>query len=171
MRLLAIDPGTTHSGLVTYDGTRVTHANSDMHNDAVLECVLEHDYDHLAVEMVASYGMPVGRETFQTVLWIGRFIQASPVPHTLVYRKSAGSIPGIVWSLCKDAKAKDANIRRALLDRFPATGGGATPQVGTKKQPGPLYGVSRHAWSALAVAVTWFEHHPLANGAQHELNE
>lgn len=42
----------------------------------------------------------------------------------------------------------------ALLDLFPRTGGGATPQIGTKAKPGPLYGVSSHAWAALGVAVT-----------------
>jgi len=62
--------------------------------------------------------------------------------------------------LCKNNRAKDANIRQALLDRFPATGGGKAPQIGTKKQPGPLYGVTSHLWSALAVAVTWADTQP-----------
>ena len=57
--------------------------------------------------------------------------------------------------LCKDSRAKDANIRQALLDRFPATGGGKTPQIGTKAQPGPLYGIKSHLWAALGVAVTF----------------
>jgi hypothetical protein len=56
--------------------------------------------------------------------------------------------------LCGTNKAKDANVRQALLDMFPRTGGGAVPQVGTKKEPGPLYGISTHAWPALGVAIT-----------------
>jgi len=32
-------------------------------------------------------------------------------------------------------------------------GGTRDAAVGTKKTPGPLYGVSGHAWQALAVAV------------------
>jgi hypothetical protein len=56
--------------------------------------------------------------------------------------------------LCNSSKAKDSNVRQALLDLFPRSGGGATPQIGTKSQPGPLYGVSTHAWPALGVAVT-----------------
>lgn len=104
----------------------------------------------LAVEMIASYGMPVGREVFETCLWIGRFMQAwhSPEAVRLVYRRD------VKLHLCGTAKAKDSNVRQALLDLFPRTGGGATPQVGTKAKPGPLYGVSTHAWPALGVAIT-----------------
>jgi hypothetical protein len=51
----------------------------------------------------------------------------------------------------------DAEIRRRLIERFPATGGGSIPQIGTKAQPGPLYGVSGHCWQALSVVVTGLE--------------
>ena len=56
--------------------------------------------------------------------------------------------------LCQNASANDANIRRAILDLFPRTGGGKTPQSGTKSQPGPLYGVTNHVVAALGVALT-----------------
>jgi len=104
----------------------------------------------LAIEMIASYGMAVGREVFETCVWIGRFQQAWHTPDgvKLVYRRD------VKMQLCGSPKAKDANIRQALLDMFPATGGGKTPQIGTKAQPGPLYGITSHAWAALAVAVT-----------------
>lgn len=105
--------------------------------------------DMLAIEMVASYGMAVGREVFETVRWIGRFQQAwsNPEAVRLVYRKD------VKLHLCGSSRAKDPNVRAAILDLFPATGGGATPQVGTKGKPGPLYGVSTHAWPALGVAI------------------
>lgn len=104
----------------------------------------------LAIEMIASYGMPVGREVFETCLWIGRFVQAwhSPEDVELIYRKD------VKMHLCGTPRAKDQNVRQALIDLFPATGGGKTPQIGTVKQPGPLYGVSTHAWPALGVAIT-----------------
>jgi hypothetical protein len=47
--------------------------------------------------------------------------------------------------LCRSTKAKDANVRQALIDRFGAPG--------TKKAPGVLFGVTSHCWAALAVAV------------------
>lgn len=147
--ILAIDPGTTESGWCLYDGKRVVECGV-MTNELMLTGIAGKSWkaELMAVEMIASYGMPVGREVFETCVWIGRFIQAWGGVHRLVYRKD------VKLHLCGTSKAKDANIRQALIDMFPATGGGKTPQVGTKAQPGPLYGVSSHAWPALAVAVT-----------------
>lgn len=152
MRLLAIDPGTEQSGYCVFDGDTVT-ASGVMPNTEMLAYVQRGHFEinahKLAIEMIASYGMPVGREVFETCLWIGRFVQAwhNPDAVQLIYRRD------VKTHLCGTAKAKDANIRQALLDRFPRTGGGKTPQVGTKAAPGPLYGVSTHAWAALAVAM------------------
>jgi hypothetical protein len=148
MLTLAIDPGTDKSGwCVLLDG-RVLESGVDQNFDMLLR-VMRFE-GRMAIEMIASYGMAVGREVFETCVWIGRFVQASPNPGAvrLVYRRD------VKLHLCGTAKAKDPNIRQALLDMFPRTGGGKTPQVGTKSQPGPLYGVSSHAWAALAVAVT-----------------
>ncbi len=147
--ILAIDPGTDISGWCLFDGTRVRDSGVADNYD-LLRWVTESRAQTLAIEMVASYGMPVGRETFETVRWIGRFQQAWAHPEEvkLVYRKD------VKLYLCGSLKARDANIRQAILDRFARTGGGKTPQIGTKSKPGPLYGVSSHAWSALAVAVT-----------------
>ncbi len=105
--------------------------------------------EHCAIEMIASYGMPVGKETFETCLWIGRFIGAWEGIHgkepALLCRKD------IKMHLCGTMKAKDGNIRQALLDRW-------GPQ-GTKKAPGPTYGISSHTWAALAVATTFMDKH------------
>jgi hypothetical protein len=148
--ILALDPGPEQTGWVLYDGERV-HSSAVEPNAAMLERV-EHWQSGatLAIEMIASYGMPVGREVFETCVWIGRFMQAwrDPADVRLVYRQD------VKLHLCGSPRAKDSNVRQALLDLFPRTGGGATPQIGTKKQPGPLYGVSSHAWPALGVAVT-----------------
>ena len=92
--------------------------------------------------MIASYGMAVGREVFETCVWIGRFKQAFRAPEMvrLVYRKD------VKMHICGTPRAKDANIRQALIDIL-------GPQ-GSKKAPGPTYGVASHAWAALGVAVT-----------------
>jgi hypothetical protein len=76
---------------------------------------------------------------FETCVWIGRFTEVARVEPTLCYRKD------IKLFLCGTMRAKDANIRQALLDLI-------GPQ-GTKAQPGPTYGIKSHSWAALAVAV------------------
>lgn len=157
MNILSIDPGTDKSGWCSYHPELGILGCGVKPNDIMLMEVRYSCADVLAIEMVASYGMPVGREVFETVRWTGRFQQAWARPDDvmLVYRRD------VKLHLCNSSKAKDANIRQALLDMFPRTGGGKTPQVGTKAKPGPLYGVSSHAWSALALAIT--AHHQITN--------
>ena len=147
--IIGIDPGMEKSGVVFLDDGEVTFAAVEDNDEIITILKQQNDHD-MAIEMVACYGMPVGRTTFETVLWIGRFIQAHGAEMSCkVYRKD------VKLFLCNSMRAKDAHVRQALLDRFPATGGGKTPQVGTKKEPGPLYDVKSHAWSALAVAITF----------------
>lgn len=152
MRILAIDPGPVKSGFVLFNGQQVLKSGC-LENEKVLPLINEMDLgDMVAIEMIASYGMAVGKEVFETCVWIGRFMQFSieyfKTGTTLVYRKD------VKMFLCGTTKAKDANVRQALIDMFEPIGGGKTPQIGTKSQPGPLYGVSSHAWPALGVAVT-----------------
>jgi hypothetical protein len=94
----------------------------------------------IAIEMIASYGMAVGADVFQTCVEIGRFVEVAEGNVSLVFRRD------VKMHLCGSARAKDANIRQAMLDRL--------GPVGTKKAPGPLYGVKSHIWAALAVAIT-----------------
>jgi hypothetical protein len=148
MTILAIDPGTDKSGWVILEGGRVSSSDVSP-NAGVLELVSLWK-EGIAIEMIAGMGMAVGQTTFDTCVWIGRFQQAYFRPNAVcfIYRRD------VKLHICGNAQAKDANIRQALIDMFPRTGGGATPQIGTKKKPGPLYGVSSHMWSALAVAIT-----------------
>jgi hypothetical protein len=147
--ILAIDPGTVISGWCVLGAAGVV-ASGVADNGDLLVMVQQSSADRLAIEMIASYGMPVGREVFETCVWIGRYLQAWAGPEAveLVYRKD------VKMHLCGTPRAKDPNVRQALLDMFPATGGGKTPQIGIQSKPGPLFGVVSHAWAALAVAVT-----------------
>lgn len=147
--LLAIDPGTTHSGYVVIDAGGVK-LSGVAENGEMFELIAAHG-SNIAIEMIASYGMAVGREVFETCLWIGRFMQAAGQDRVrLVYRKD------VKLHLCGSPRAKDANIRQALIDRW----GGKAEAVGNVKKPGPLYGVKSHAWAALGVAVTAMETKP-----------
>lgn len=149
MRVLAIDPGPKESGFVIYDSETNSVMDSAVMETGHMPRLVGYvgkkpsmPAQVVAIEMIASYGMAVGKDVFETCVWIGRMIQAAAVPDDviLVYRKD------VKMCLCGSPKAKDANIRQALIDRV-------GPQ-GTKKNPGPTYGVKSHAWAALAVAVT-----------------
>jgi len=155
--IYAIDPGQFKSAFVVWDGATVRDSGWTengfvrQHVQDFLAMGIYHEREHdfpprrLAIEMVACYGMAVGAEVFQTCVQIGRFREAAG-RHTgdeniqLVVRKD------VKMHLCQSMRAKDGNIRQALLDRF--------GPVGTKKTPGPLFGVKSHVWAALAVAVT-----------------
>ena len=114
----AIDPGTTQSALVALDGTQPWRREI-LDNDAMVELLEQRirgvpGGTLLAVEMIASYGMAVGKTVFETCVWIGRFVQAwQPGDVRFVYRREVKSL------LCGSMRAKDANIRQALIDRYP----------------------------------------------------
>lgn len=138
--ILSIDPGTTQSGFVRFDGRRV-HSAGVLLNDAILRMVQASDDDVLAIEKIEAMGMAVGAEVFETVHWSGRLLQAwrEPAKVRRITRRA------VKLGLCGSMRAKDPNIRQALIDMLGAPG--------TKAKPGPTYGVSSHAWAALAVAV------------------
>tara|TARA_R110000782_G_scaffold270328_1_gene370371 strand:+ start:2399 stop:2917 length:519 start_codon:yes stop_codon:yes gene_type:complete len=147
--LLAIDPGTTESGWALFgaDGSLWDHGISA--NYRLYHEIPDEPYFRVAIEMIASYGMPVGKEVFETCVWIGRFVEFFVERHCRkVYRRQ------VKVELCGSPRAKDSNIRQAILDRYPPTGGGKTPQIGTKAQPGPLYGVKSHIFAAIGVGLT-----------------
>ena len=166
--VIGIDPGTTRSALAVLEPGEAGPSYHDIvaNEDMILSLkaiqkamAVKYPFGppvHVGVEMIASYGMPVGEEVFATVLWTGHFITkfpklAAPTYIRKVYRRN------VKMHLCGNNAAKDSNVRQALLDRFPRTGGGKTPQIGTKADPGPLYGFKKDEWAALGVALTTLE--------------
>jgi len=157
MRVLAIDPGNTMSAwCVVSNGVPIMF--DKVPNASVLRMLRTvwlpgagsdaSIPDLLAVEGIASYGMAVGKEVFDTCRWIGRFEEAwdqSGRAFSLIYRKDVKQFH------CGTTRANDANIRAALIDRF---GPGREKAVGTKRAQGQLYGIKGDEWSALAVALT-----------------
>lgn len=149
--ILALDPGPTQTGFALLDGTRVLQAGIEP-NDRMRTIVRGHGVqlirrpEVLAIEKIEAMGMAVGAETFETVHWCGRFYEGWP--GTKVLRITRRQVK---LHLCGNMRAKDPNIRQALIDLLGAPG--------TKKAPGPTFGVTSHAWAALAVAVV----------AQHEM--
>lgn len=162
MIVLAIDPGNVQSAWVAYDMQRnIILGKAIVPNEDLVaqlrDGVMHIDGDMvtptiLAVEMIKSYGMPMGDTCLMTCVWIGRFIEAWSYDFELLPRKT------IVTHICGSANAGDSNVRQGLINRFSGTrpiGGGKTPEIGTKRKPGPLYGFSRDMWAALAVALCY----------------
>lgn len=152
--IFAIDPGNEKSAYALLDESLKPVEFGILDNDEMIEkvyslpldtkhSILEQSNCDFVIEMVASYGMAVGKEVFETVYWIGRFYEAG------VWFRSRNRIYRMEEkiNLCHDSRAKDSNVRQALIDRFGA--------VGTKKSPGWFYGVSKDVWAAIAVGVTY----------------
>ena len=156
MKILAIDPGTERSALLIYDSINKSVSEHGIRgNETTLELIIGGTLPQpfvCAIEMIGSYGMRVGKSVFETCVWIGRFIQAVDnkylIGTELIYRRD------VKMHLCGSTRAKDSNVRQAIMDKY-----GSTRQeaIGTKKAQGPLYGISKDMWAALGVAITYAE--------------
>lgn len=159
--ILAIDPGNIESGYVfTKDNLEVIEKGKIKNDDLLKKLEWFKFYDsvnktQVAIEMIASYGMPVGVEVFETCVWIGRFQQelinmgCNLEEIKYIYRKDEKI------NLCQSMKANDTTIKQALVDRFAP--GQKNYGKGTKKEPGWFYGFAKDIWAAYAVAVTYHD--------------
>lgn len=149
MNILAIDPGPSQSAFVLWTGRVSEQGHVD--NGELLRRIIAREFggpDVLTViEQIAAMGMAVGASVFETVFWSGRFAQAAGRFERLPRVK-------VKHYLCGTHRAKDANVRQALIDKF-----GGPAAIGRKAAKGPLYGISSHRWAALALAITWSEQH------------
>ena len=152
MRILAIDPGNVDTGYAILQLPEFQLLEfGKTSNEALLgRFKAPLNVDAIAIEMVASYGMAVGKEVFETCVWIGRFTQALLGQNIhYVYRREEK------LALCHDSKARDSNIRQALIDRYAKHD--FKNGKGVKANPDVFYGVSKDVWQAIAVGVTHYE--------------
>lgn len=156
MNILAIDPGNIVSGWCVVDSDSKKPIEFGVSENKWLLFFISFESmavpDGIVIERVASYGMPVGKEVFETCEWIGRFAQHAEhygIHVDYLYRREEK------LHICHDSKAKDANIRRALIDRFATHD--MTNGKGTKKDPDWFYGFRQDVWAAYAIAITYIE--------------
>lgn len=150
MKILSIDPGNEFSGYCIIDSETYKPLEfGKIENNELLEIIKTKQYDNSAIEMIASYGMSVGKSVFDTCVWIGRFIQALNVPYKYIYRRDEK------MEICGSMRAKDTNIRHALIDRFAKHD--FNSGKGTKANPDWFYGFKADVWSAYAIAVTYID--------------
>ena len=181
----AIDPGSTESGWVQFqlDPTHpsgigvLSFGKMENRNlrSKLRKWLAEGDTAGcMAIEMVQAQGMREKNEIFETCVQIGRILQTWVAGDwSYVFRKA------VKLHLCgTTVKINDSDIRRVLLDLW----GGETKALGGKRckrchghavtgkqkqpcqlcdatgyaiKPGPLHGMSKDMYAALAVAVTW----------------
>ena len=145
MKIFAIDPGPVESAFVIWDGSTILDKGK-VPSERILPLLGIHERDcHIVCEMVACMGMPVGAEVFETVIWIGRYLEKLQGNMERIKRGE------VKMHLCHSMRAKDSNIRQALIDRFGAPGKTASPGV--------TFGLSGDMWAAFAVAVTAYDKH------------
>lgn len=177
--ILAIDPGSVESAYLLLDCPRLTPIGfGKVDNSELLKRIgiIKLTYSPVfVIEMIQSFGMAVGAEVFMTAFWAGQFCKEWNGAYEFIYRGEEKI------ALCHSARAKDPNIRAALIDLW----GGQEKAIGNKKcpickgkgkhrtkwrciedccrckgtgylvPPGPLCSISNDVWSALAVAVTY----------------
>lgn len=160
--LLAIDPGDVQSAFCFVDidtykplyfakeenTVAMNHFINYIHgsNTAIS------NVEHAAIEMIASYGMAVGKSVFETCRQIGRFaerLELLGVKVDYIYRKDEK------LCICGQMSAKDSNIRQALIDRFAKFD--FKQGKGSIKNPDWFYGFKADVWQAYCVGVTWLD--------------
>jgi hypothetical protein len=125
------------SAFVVWDGKRILEMGK-VENSALLG--KPPVVSAVAIESIKGYGMTVGAEVFETCRWEGKFeLFFDTLSPIRVARRDVKD------HICMNAKAKDKDVIEALTDRI--------GPKGTKKDPGPTFGVAADIWAALAVAV------------------
>lgn len=156
--ILAFDPGNEYTAYCLIDNDRRPIEHGKVKNEEALEYIYKfytshiQELDAVIIEMVASYGMAVGASVFQTCVMIGRLTEAAKsvgIPVDYIYRMEEKT------TICHDSKAKDSNIRQALIDRFAQHD--KKNGKGTKKDPDWFYGFAKDEWAAYAVGTTWLD--------------
>lgn len=146
-KVIGIDPGTKKSGVACYDEAtrRVLWSDGELPNERVLDFIKlnaanpEYEFALERIEALYGRGGVVGMETVKTIQFCGVIIGRC-YPRTVRCLSPAE----VRQAVCGTAKSSDSGVTQALIDKV--------GPKGTKKNPGPTFGVSKHAWRGLAVA-------------------
>lgn len=176
MNLIAIDPGNTHSAVCVLDKESQPTYAAIVVNDKLFDYLHNVSIDsELSCEMIASYGMGVGKSVFDTCLCIGRILEiCEHNPHIVkVYLITRVQVK---MEISYNPRANDTAIRQALIDLYGgkevAMGAVKCPKCkgkgwvgrgrptceacggeGWETPPGPLHGFASDMWAALGVGI------------------
>ena len=157
--LLAIDPGDVQSAFVfmDMDTYKPLYFAKEKNEECMADMIHysvdpQHNVTHCAIEMLQSYGMSVGKTFLFTATWVGRFherLLSYIETVEYIYRRDEK------LCLCGQMRAKDSNIRQALIDRFAKFD--FKNGRGTKDNPDWFYGFKADIWAAAAVGTTYID--------------
>ena len=148
MWILAIDPGTTESAYVLYDG--LPREYGKVKNEVLNEMIAGFDVEEMAIEHVRGYGKRVGNELFDTCEWTGRFIETfirdngGPV-HRLARKRVAGACASAL-----DGTPEGYGVSATIVND-------SIVRTWMVQQFGEPDGLTKDMWQALALAVTFAE--------------
>jgi hypothetical protein len=164
LRILGIDPGDVQSAyaLLEHKTMKVITKGIESNHEMLLgfmgdpETFFNEQYDVILIEYPAPRGQPMFTQLVDTIYWIGRFDQACQMSMKRIDRKD------VKMTLCGTTRAGDPNISAAIKSIFSEhhheyvkNNKGRQPIIGTAGAEGPLYGVKKDIWAALAVCMTY----------------
>ena len=156
--VIGVDPGPLASGLIVYEVPeegavgRVLHTEKQASLDTVRFALdawrrrAAQSGTPCSVAVERTQAGPPSTAVVRTTEVVGRLWEACTARSMdchLYYRRQVLQALG-----CARHGNKDSHVRNALIEIH---GGSRQVAIGKKADPGPLYGVSSHAWQALGV--------------------
>lgn len=157
-RVLGIDPANVESAYCVLDRETQRPLAHEKLNNVEFEGKLmrgEIQFDEAAIEIVSSYGLVAGKDTFQTCMEIGRLsaiIESLGVKVYGCYRRD------VKLHLTGTASSKDVNVRAALIEMYARHD--FKNGKGTKDNPDWWYKFRADEWAAAALAVCFIQRGP-----------
>ena len=159
--ILALDPGTVESGWVLWDLAEMRVIRSGVDDNDFVEDRLcfqfgGAEWDACVIERPAPMGQVLGRDLLETIWTAARFTCAAEaiaafgdvtiqhIERMEVKRQLLGRTTGNDTQVNAAVRAYVANHHHITEKEV----------KGTKKAPGPCFGIKSHAWAALAVCLT-----------------
>jgi hypothetical protein len=148
-RILAIDPGNFKSAYVVWNPEKQEISyKAIVENDYMITLIKRNHaaFDMILIEMIASYGMPVGKEIFDTCRFIGEleaYCKVFDARYQLAYRKD------VKLHHCGTLQSNDSSIIKALTTKY--------GEKGKKDKQGLTYGLAADMWQAFAIATYYTE--------------
>jgi len=157
--IIGVDPGPTSSGQVVVDGAIfppiVLESNDEIEEKDLL--ITKYKAKIVVSEWIVSYSSAIGFSVLDTARLVGRIEERAGVKGMEFHKLTR---PQVGLELTGKSTPKKAQVNEAIRELYremkpDSLGGGKNAVVGTKKHPGPLYGIKSHAWDALAVVIAW----------------